>query len=79
MWVEAKLLAVITEAKIQHFFWKNLVYQFGIPRVIISDYGRQFDSNKFRNFYKELGIRNHYSSLEHTSKWLDRSYKSDFA
>ena len=24
-WVEAKPLAVITEAKIQHFVWKNLV------------------------------------------------------
>jgi len=24
-WVEAELLAVITEAKIQHFIWKNIV------------------------------------------------------
>ena len=39
-WVEAEPLAIITEAKIQHFMWKNLVCQFGIPRVIISDNGR---------------------------------------
>ncbi|XP_075655271.1 uncharacterized protein LOC142625516 [Castanea sativa] len=31
-WVEAKPLAVITEAKIQHLVWKNLVCRFGIPR-----------------------------------------------
>ena len=64
-WVEAEPLVVIMEAKIQHFVWKNLVCRFGIPRIIISDNGQQFDSHKFRDFYKELGIRNHYSSLGH--------------
>ena len=38
---------------------------FGMPRVIISNKGRQFDSHKFRYFCKELGIKNHYSSSEH--------------
>ena len=51
-WVEAKPLVVITEAKIQHF-----VYRFGILRVIISDNERRFDSSKFRDFYKKLGIK----------------------
>ena len=64
-WVEAKPLAVITEAKIQHFVWKNLVCRFGILRVIISGNGQQFDSHKFRDFYKELVIKNHYSSPGH--------------
>jgi len=64
-WVEAEPLEIITGAKIQHFLWKNLVCQFGIPRVIISDNGWQFDSHKFRDFCKELGIRNHYSSPGH--------------
>ena len=64
-WVEAKPLAVITEAKIQHFVWKNLVCRFGIPRIIISDNGQQFDNRKFRDFCKELGIKNHYSSPSH--------------
>ena len=64
-WVEVKPLAVILEAKIQHFVWKNLVCQFGIPQVIISDNGRQFDNHKFRDFCKELVIRNHYSSPGH--------------
>ena len=36
-WVEAEPLVVITEAKIQHFIWKNLVCRFGIPQVIISN------------------------------------------
>ena len=61
--MEAEPLAVITEVKIQHFVWKNLICRFGIPRVIIFDNRRQFDSHKFRDFCKELGIWNHYSSL----------------
>ena len=36
-WVEAEPLAIITEAKIQNFVWKNLVCRFGIPQVIISN------------------------------------------
>ena len=60
--MESEPLAVITKAKIQHFVWKSLVCWFGIPQVIISDNGQQFNSCKFRDFYKELGIKNHYSS-----------------
>ena len=43
-WVETEALATITEAKIQSFVWKNIICRFGIPRTIISDNGRQFDS-----------------------------------
>ena len=43
-WVEAKALATITEAKVQNFVWKNIVYRFGIPITIVSDNDRQFDN-----------------------------------
>ena len=43
-WMEAEALATITEAKEQNFVWKNIVCRFGIPKTIISDNGRQFDS-----------------------------------
>ena len=56
-WVEAKPLATITEDKIQNFVWKNIVYRFGIPRTIISNNGRQFDSRRFKEFYAKLGIQ----------------------
>ena len=36
-WVEAEPLEVITEAKIQHFIWRNLFCRFEILWVIISD------------------------------------------
>ena len=64
-WVEAKALATITETKVQNFVWKNIVCRFSIPRTIISDNGRQFDSQGFRSFCSNLGIRNKYSSPGH--------------
>ena len=59
-WVEAEALAIITEAKVQNFVRKNIVCRFGIPRMIISDNGRQFDSQGFRSFCSSLGIKNKY-------------------
>ena len=64
-WVEAEALATITETKVPNFVWKNIVYRFGIPRMIISNNGRQFDSQAFRSFCSNLGIRNKYSLLGH--------------
>ena len=64
-WVEAEALAMITEAKVRSFVWKNIVCRFGIPQTIISDNGRQFDSQGFKSFYSSLGIKNKYSSLGH--------------
>ena len=57
-WVETKALSTITEVKIQSFVWKNIICKFGIPRTIISDSGRQFNSQGFRDFCSSLGIKN---------------------
>ena len=64
-WVEVEALAMITEVKVQNFVWKNIVCRFGIPRTIISENGRQFNSHRFRTFCTNLGIKNKYSSLGH--------------
>ena len=39
--------------------------RFGVPRVLISDNGRQFDNALFRDFCTHFGIQNHYSSPTH--------------
>ena len=64
-WVEAEALATITETKVQYFIWKNIVCRFEIPKTIISDNKLQFDSQAFRSFCLNLGIRNKYSSPGH--------------
>ena len=66
-WIEAEALAMIIEAKVQNLVWKNIVYRFRIPRTIISNNGRQFDSHGFKSFCLSLGIKNKYSSPGHPS------------
>ena len=56
---------MITEARIQNFFWKNIICRFKIPLTIISDNGRKFDSQGFRDFCSGLGIKNQFSSPGH--------------
>ena len=61
-WVEAELLASITQQNVKNFVWKNIVCRFGVPKILMSDNGRQFDNALFRDFCAYFGIPNHYSS-----------------
>ena len=61
-WVEAELLANIRDVDVKRFIWKNVVTRFGVPNVLISDNGLQFDSKAFRKYCSDLGIKNRYST-----------------
>ena len=61
-WVEAEPLANIRDVDVKRFVWKNIVTRFGVPHVLISDNGLQFDSKMFRRYCGELGITNRYST-----------------
>ena len=64
-WVEAEPLANITQQNVKNFVWKNIVCRFRVPRVLVSDNGRQFDNALFKDFCEYFGIQNHYSSPTH--------------
>ena len=64
-WVEVEALATITEKNIRSFVWRNIICRYGIPRVLVSDNGKQFDNSAFKDFCSDLGIKNHYSSPAH--------------
>uniref|UniRef100_A0A2N9FNY5 Integrase catalytic domain-containing protein n=1 Tax=Fagus sylvatica TaxID=28930 RepID=A0A2N9FNY5_FAGSY len=64
-WVEAEPLATISEKNVKGFVWKAVICRFGIPRVLISDNGKQFDNGPFRELCSQLNIKNHYSSPRH--------------
>ena len=64
-WLEAKALATITEKNVRSFIWRSIICMFRIPRVLVSDNGKQFDNVSFRDFCSQLGIRNYYSSPAH--------------
>ena len=56
-WVEAEPLASITQQNVKNFVWKNIVYRFRVPRVLVSDNGQQFDNALFKDFYEHFGIQ----------------------
>ena len=58
-------MATITKKNVRSFVWKSIICRFGIPRVFISDNGKQFDNDAFRDFCQQLVIKNHYSFPAH--------------
>ena len=64
-WIEAEPLATIMKKNVRSYIWKSIICRFGIPRVLVSNNGKQFDNNAFRDFSNQLGIKNHYSSPIH--------------
>ena len=62
-WVEAEPLANIRDVDVKRFVWKNIVTRFGVPHVLISDNGLQFNSKMFRRYCSELEITNKYLTL----------------
>ncbi|GJR75356.1 reverse transcriptase domain-containing protein [Tanacetum coccineum] len=48
-WIEAKLVATITGNQVKKFVWENIVCRFGLPGEIISDNGKQFRDNPFKD------------------------------
>lgn len=49
----------------KEFLWQNIVCRFGIPKVIITDNGKQFEGRQFNRMCTNLGISRHASSSEH--------------
>ena len=64
-WIEAEPLNNISGRSVQKFLWRNLVCRFGIPRVLVSDNGRQFADSFLQGWCAELGIRQHFTSVGH--------------
>ena len=64
-WVEVEAVLTITEVRIQHFFWKEVIYRFGIPHTLITDNRKKFDNDKFKTFCAELGIKLIFTSVVH--------------
>jgi transposase InsO family protein len=64
-WIEAKPLATITPESVKKFFWQNIVCRFGVPRSLIVDNGKQFDSENFKNFCTSIGTKIAFASVYH--------------
>jgi transposase InsO family protein len=64
-WIEAKAVATITGNQVKRFVWENIVCRFGLPGEIISDNGKQFADNPFKDWCAQLNIIQHFASVKH--------------
>ena len=58
-------MTTITSKKIQSFVWRFIIYRYGIPQKLVSNNGKQFDSDEFKNFCNELSIVKSFSAVVH--------------
>nr|GEV20322.1 reverse transcriptase domain-containing protein [Tanacetum cinerariifolium] len=64
-WIEAKAVATITGGQVKKFVWDNIVCRFGIPGEIVSDNGKQFSDNPFKDWCDKLNITQRFTSVKH--------------
>ncbi|GJT00017.1 reverse transcriptase domain-containing protein [Tanacetum coccineum] len=77
-WIEAKPVATITGNEIKKFVWDNIVCRFGLPGEIISDNGKQFRDDPFKEWCEKLCIHQHFASVKHpqTNGLVERANRS---
>ncbi|GKC55649.1 reverse transcriptase domain-containing protein [Tanacetum coccineum] len=66
-WIEAKPVATITGNQVKKFVWDNIVCRFGLPWEIVSDNGKQFRDNPFKDCLGE-GIKARLD--ERSNDWI---------
>ncbi|GJT04606.1 reverse transcriptase domain-containing protein [Tanacetum coccineum] len=77
-WIEAKPVTTITGIQIKKFVLDNIVCRFALPGNIISDNGKQFRDNPFKDWCEKLCIRQYFASVKHpqASGLVERENKS---
>jgi len=61
--VEVEPLARITDKQVQEFIWKNIIARFGVPRMLLSDNGRQFESGPTKAYCAQFDIQTRFTSV----------------
>jgi len=64
-WIEAMPPATITSETIKKFFWQNIVCRFEVSSLLTVDNGKQFNSDRFKEFYQHIGTKIAFASVYH--------------
>ncbi|GJX61205.1 reverse transcriptase domain-containing protein [Tanacetum coccineum] len=67
-WIEAKAVAKKKKhhrIQAEEILWDNIVCRFGLPGEIISDNGKQFRDNPYKDWCEKLCIRQCFASVKH--------------
>lgn len=55
----------IGEEEVKKFLWEDVILRFGVPKVIVSDNGKQFIGRKISSILADLGIEHRTNSVGH--------------
>ncbi|GJS46443.1 reverse transcriptase domain-containing protein [Tanacetum coccineum] len=64
-WMEAKPLAKTIGKEVLKFVWQNIVYRFGLPRVIMTDNGTQLVNDLFKSWREKWKIKHINMAVAH--------------
>lgn len=64
-WIEVKALASITTRDLKEFFYEDVICRFRIPKILISDNGKHFNSKEFKDSCEELSIEQRFTSVRY--------------
>jgi hypothetical protein len=64
-WIKAKPLATMTSESVKKFFWQNIVCRFSVPRSLIVDNRKRFDSENFKDLCTSIGTKIAFASVYH--------------
>ncbi|GKA38368.1 reverse transcriptase domain-containing protein [Tanacetum coccineum] len=56
-WIEAKAVATISGTQVKKFVWDNIICRFGLPGEIVSDNGKQFSGDPFKDWVRGVTFR----------------------
>ncbi|GJV51625.1 reverse transcriptase domain-containing protein [Tanacetum coccineum] len=65
-YIEAKAVATISGGQVKKFVWDNIVCRFGLPEEIVSDNGKQFSGDPFKDWCKMLNIVQRFALVKHS-------------
>ncbi|GJS69193.1 reverse transcriptase domain-containing protein [Tanacetum coccineum] len=77
-WIEAKAVATISGTQVKKFVWNDIVCRFGLPGEIISDNGKQFSGDPFKDWCEKLNIVQRFASVKHpqSNRLVERANRS---
>ncbi|GJZ32095.1 reverse transcriptase domain-containing protein [Tanacetum coccineum] len=58
------LIVAIDYNQVKKFVWDNIVCRFGLPGEIVSDNGKQFRDNPFKDWCNKLNIKQKFASVK---------------
>ncbi|XP_042499339.1 uncharacterized protein LOC122077455 [Macadamia integrifolia] len=63
--IGARPLARITEQAVEKFVRDDIIFRYGVPKVLVTDNGRQFDNRKFMHFCSNFNIDFRNTAVAH--------------